>query len=336
MGIRVDAKSYCRRFNRPLQTAHGLWLERRGLILRLEGDQGHVGYGEIAPIPWFGTESLEMAESFCKPWIGWWDSWDGWEIPVSLPATRYGFESAIRELLNYKMEVHATSNTCLEQHHFCGLLPAGPEAMTAWLDKSEKHHTWKWKIGVFPLAEELIWLQTLTQTLPATSRLRLDANGGLTDEEAKAWLAVCDRINQSPDVCTIEFLEQPMPPNNLDGMQRLSSQFETAIALDESVATLAQLQTCLKRGWRGWLVIKPAIAGSPNQLKEVLGHCGLQVVFSSVFETLVGRQAALQLALRHYQTRGPNATFPALGFGTLNWFNDDWQTLTPDQLWRRL
>ena len=60
-----EFKRYCQPLPVPLRTAHGVWAEREGLIIRLEDESGAVGYGEIAPIPWFGTETLAEAEEIC-------------------------------------------------------------------------------------------------------------------------------------------------------------------------------------------------------------------------------------------------------------------------------
>jgi o-succinylbenzoate synthase len=57
------------------------------------------------------------------------------------------------------------------------------------------------------------------------------------------------------------------------------------------------------------MVVKPAIAGYPQDLKAFLqSHRQVDTVFSSVFETEVGRSAALKLA----QDCG---TQRAVGFG---------------------
>src|SRR6185295_10255884 len=58
-------RSYRLPLRTPLRTAHGLWTEREGLIVRLEDESGRAGYGEIAPIPAFGTETLAEAREIC-------------------------------------------------------------------------------------------------------------------------------------------------------------------------------------------------------------------------------------------------------------------------------
>jgi o-succinylbenzoate synthase len=63
-------------------------------------------------------------------------------------------------------------------------------------------------------------------------------------------------------------------------------------------------------------VIKPAIVGSPSQLRQFCQENAIDAVFSSVFETAIGRQAGLQLAAElSYKNR-------AVGYGTTHWFND--------------
>ena len=48
-------------FLRTVRTAHGPWTAREGLLVRLEDGAGRVGYGEVAPMPEFGTETLAEA-----------------------------------------------------------------------------------------------------------------------------------------------------------------------------------------------------------------------------------------------------------------------------------
>ena len=50
----------------PVRTAHGVWTEREGVVVRLENIVGAVGFGEAAVIPWFGTETVDEAEAACR------------------------------------------------------------------------------------------------------------------------------------------------------------------------------------------------------------------------------------------------------------------------------
>jgi len=117
--------------------------------------------------------------------------------------------------------------------------------------------------------------------------------------------------------------------SQFDAMLELSDRYSTQLALDESVATLDQLQASYQQGWRGIFVIKPAIAGSPSRLRQFCREHEIDAVFSSVFETAIGRQAALKLAVelsRHNR---------AAGFGINHWFNEDDETWLA-HLWKDL
>ena len=157
-----------------------------------------------------------------------------------------------------------------DQGSASALLPAGVAALEAWQRPWQQGiYTLKWKIGVASPGEEISLLQRLVEALPAPAALRLDANGGLREATAQHWLEVCDRINNRARGARIEYLEQPLPATALAAMTRLARRYQTPLALDESVVTAAQLQRCQRLGWPGILVVKPAIAGDPQRLRQV-------------------------------------------------------------------
>jgi len=314
--VKVEFRPYRRQFQRSLLTHHGKWSWREGIILRLSSEAGEVGFGEIAPLSWFGSESFEQALDFCRQLPT--EITETISIPSTLPACQFGWESAWQAMSLTQPEVTLP---------YCGLLPTGEAALQAWQELwSQGYRTFKWKIGTAPLQDEMKLGERLTAALPKPAKLRLDANGGLSEAEAHEWLQVCDRVG-------IEFLEQPLPTHQLGAMLQLSNQYATPLALDESVATLKQLHECYQQGWRGIFVIKPAIAGSPYQLRQFCQAYAIDAVFSSVFETAIGRQAALQLAAELSRSQR------AVGFGIDHWFaaNDALeQPMTFEQLWQSL
>lgn len=70
MPFRLQSRRYRLPFRTPLRTAHGQWREREGLLIRVEDEAGRIGYGEIAPLPEFGTETLAEAEAVCQGFGG--------------------------------------------------------------------------------------------------------------------------------------------------------------------------------------------------------------------------------------------------------------------------
>jgi O-succinylbenzoate synthase len=303
---------------------------REGIILCLTQETQQIGWGEIAPLPWFGSETLEEAEEFCQKLGNTVTEETIFSIPTVLPACQFGFESAWEALtakiqeppkksLSQGGNLELSSFTPLK---YSGLLPTGEPALKAWQDLwNQGYNTFKWKIGVTQIEEEFKLFHQLIAALPAEARLRLDANGGLDFSQATAWLQVCDQAG-------VEFLEQPLAVDQFDAMLQLSHRYVTPIALDESVATLQQLESCYQRGWQGIFVIKAAIAGSPKRLRQLCQTCKIDAVFSSVFESAIGRQAALKLAVELSQNQR------AVGFGINHWFSKEDETWL-EKLWKR-
>lgn len=309
--LRLTFRPYQRRFKRSLKTHHGLWSLREGILLQLADGQGHQGEGEIAPLPWFGSETLEEALYFCRHLPDRFSINELHAIPAQLPACQFGFGCALKAL--HQSSTSSTLPISAEETPlaYSALLPTGAAALTDWIPLWQQgYRTFKWKIGISDRHIEQELCRQLRHELPVPARLRLDANGGLDLETAQQWLALCDEPKPGDDLRTIEYLEQPLL--QLDAMLALSEQYVTPIALDESVATLNQLMDCYQKGWRGIFVIKPAIAGDPEQLRQFCLNHSLDTVFSSVFETDVGRRACLQLA-KELSTR-------AVGFGVDHWF----------------
>jgi o-succinylbenzoate synthase len=318
MVYQFEFRPYKRRFVRPVTTHHGVWDIREGIILRLVDKAGKVGWGEIAPISWFGSESLEQALNFCQQLPTEITSATIYSIPNDLSACQFGFESAIE----------MGSKGDLPRFSISGLLSAGEAALQQWQSLWEQgYRTFKWKIGVDAIAQELAIFDTLCRSLPTSAKLRLDANGGLSYEQANLWLWSCDNI-QTELAIEIEFIEQPLPVAELAGMLELSICYRTAIALDESVATLQQLIACYEQGWREIFVIKPGIVGSPSRLRQFCQQHEIDAVFSSVFETAIGTQAALQLAAELSRKNR------AVGFGVDHYFTQ--AATSPESIWNTL
>ena len=292
---------YQRHFKQPLRTNHGVWRVREGAIVSLSDREGIVSRGEIAPLPWFGSETMSQALEFCRQLGETITQQDILSIPDRLPCCQFALESALLNLTQNRND----TNDC----EYCYLLPAGESVLTAWQEiyQTQAASTFKWKIGVLPLATEIEILKQLTDTLAPDIQLRLDANGGLNLPQAQHLLSIADTLE------AIAFIEQPLPPENLADILQLSQEHTTLLALDESVASFQQLQEVHRQGWQGVYIIKAAIMGFPSRLAEFCRDRTLDVVLSSVFETEIGRNAVLNLTKKLNHPR-------AVGFGVQHYF----------------
>jgi O-succinylbenzoate synthase len=331
--FRFEYRRYRLPFRAAVRTGHGVWAEREGLIVRLENDAGAVAYGEAAPIPWFGTETVDEAESaaraFGKQVVD--SQFD--ELPIRLRCLRFALATA-----------RASNRGEPERKHLgvAALLPAGRAARREIASKAESgFRVFKWKVGVGDAADELVLLDDLCAALPEGAKVRLDANGAWDRRSAERWL---ERSADRP----VEFIEQPISPQSRgadDTLRGLAADYPTPIALDESIASDEDVERCLGAGWRGVFVVKPALLGDARATLARLRTANADVVFSSALETALGAQAALRLA---FEWTGSSR---ALGFGVWPLFRDsrfdgpaaapfvrweDVERIDPETLWNAL
>lgn len=301
MPYRFSFKKYLLPLRIPLRTAHGWWAEREGLIVRLENETGITGFGEIAPIPWFGTETMVEAEEVLHQF--------GNMVPEELldkiPA-RFGcVRFAIAQARSVSSPV--TSKNRLP---VAALLPAGRDGLRVLVEKLEAGFlTFKWKVGVGDREDELGILDDLLAQIPTHTKLRLDANGAWDRRTAARWLTRCaDR--------PIEFVEQPVSPAEEDTLLGLANDYPVKLALDESVVHLSDARRWQGLGWPGVFVIKPALAGPLNEVIDWILKTKADVVFSSAIESSLARSAILSAVLEQPLSRR------ALGFGVGEIFGD--------------
>ena len=310
MKYRIQFKPYKRKFIQPVRLGTAYSAQRVGAIVRLQDEAGKFGYGEMAPLPHFATESLPEALHFCQNLGGETEDSQIKVIPKSLPCVRFAFESAQTMAAQgaIRIEVNPPLRTA-------ALLPSGKQAIDQVIRLAEEGFTtFKWKMGVDVFdSEEKIFHRLVTALPPSgRGRLRLDANGILDQWQAKRWLELlrgCDKI---------EFLEQPLPVESLGRMRDLAETHSTAIALDESATGLHSLKDLVANDWRGPLVVKTSMVGSPKAFLKWSSNCPCPLIFSSAFETAIGFQAGLKLA-----AEAGNTDF-ALGFGTNRLFRRRW------------
>jgi O-succinylbenzoate synthase len=306
MGRRFSFHPYQRTFAKPLRTARGAWTVREGFILRVEDELG-VGYGEVAPIPEFGSETVEAVRAYLERLVAAPDLADDTVALSALPCCAFGVSAALA----------GGQVATMRDYTVAALLPAGRAALQLIGSKLVLGYTtFKWKIGVEPIEVEQAIFRELVALLPTGARLRLDANGGLSVEVLGSWLRVLQDFSEQ-----VEYLEQPLPVGQEVLMAKVAASFGVAIALDESLNGADGAQWLGQ--WNGPLVVKPALMGDCDALVERLRPVAERVILSSVFETAIGLGNALRIA---DQLPEHNR---AIGFDTLDAFADSLTHLNP-------
>jgi len=305
-----------RRYRLPLRvavrTAHGVLAERTGVLVRLEDEDGAMGYGEAAVLPWFGTETANEAAAACSVLGEQVTAEHLASVPARLRCLRFALQTAAdRQAI--RAATSAKAPAAQKPLPVAALLPAGPAVLKKIGPLAEAgFRTFKWKVGVGDVADELALLDDVCAALPAGAKLRLDANGAWRRLQAEHWL---ERCAERP----VEFIEQPVAADVRgveDLLCGLANDYPTPLALDESLTGEGGVERWLAVGWPGVFIVKPSLLGDAAGALARLAAVKAKVVFSSALETAVGARAALRLA---FQWPGEAR---ALGFGVWPLFTD--------------
>lgn len=277
-----------RRFRQPLTTGAGTIDAVDRVLLRTEDETG-VGFGEAAPWPGFPTESCDEIAEVLRSARG------------GLSHLRAAVDAAGAALPCLRAALSSCAHWT-EIAAFAGGLPCAglltlPNTENIREKAAQGYRVLKCKLTA---ATEAAELGALIAAAPAGLTFRLDANGALTLEQARAW-AEFARAHPA-----VEFIEQPLPV----GHPGYASLGADKVALDESFLTPGGPD------WAGPIVVKPALSGDWDALLRWRRGRPGKVVYSSVFETAIGRQAALWLA-----AQDPAAG--TVGFDTLGRFEMD-------------
>ena len=303
----VEWKVVRRRLERPLRTAAGPLRERVSVLVRLRDADGAEGYGEACPLEAFGTEPVESVVARLQA-IGPRADVDALgAVEAGLPCTRFAVETAMVDLRGLRF----LPPVRLRELPVCGLADLWrpwEEEVLPLVDRG--FEVLKFKIGVEAFGRELARVESLCTALGPGVRVRLDANGGLSRGDAERFLEEC---RQWP----VEFLEQPLAAEDLEGLVALERRFPGRVAVEESVVRTRDLARLARAGWEGPVVVKPSLLGTVVLWADAWTRYGWPWIFSSALETRIGAQHALGIAFA--LSREPRA----VGFGVADWLPED-------------
>ena len=284
-------------------TSQGAWRQRSGWLLRLEAGDGRLGWGEAVAEP--GGEAVLESALVALP-----TTLDCAALEALLPQLPLPLACALGMALAELNGLDSTaSGGWRPAPPSAFLLPAGDAALPALADAltaaavAGAPPTVKWKVAAAPDALERRLLEALLAQLPASGRLRLDANGGWDRATAQAW---AERLAAEP---RLEWLEQPLPPGDRAGLEALARRLP--VALDESLRLPPEAWAA--GDWPGWQVRRPLLEGDPRPLLAALTAGTPRLMLSTALETGIGRRFLQHLAA--LQALGPTPTAPGLAPG---------------------
>jgi o-succinylbenzoate synthase len=265
-------------FREPFVTANGVVTERELVVLRLEGGDGSVGWGEAAPFEPYDGVPLERAIAAL--------SGGGGRRPPQARAA----EELARLDLEARQEGRPLAEPVKEALPVNMTLGAGPPAELAARAREgvrSGYACFKVKVGLPDDAERVAAVREAVGPWPA---LRVDANRAWSVEQAVACI-------RAIEVHDLELVEQPC--RTVEELRQVRSRVSTPIAADESAGSLRAIRRLVELEACDIVNVKLAGAGGFRPAREMLrlarSH-SLDAFLSSTLDGPWGIAAALQLA----------------------------------------
>ncbi|MCL2784145.1 MAG: o-succinylbenzoate synthase [Propionibacteriaceae bacterium] len=236
-------------FSIPMAIGFRGLTQRTGMLIR-----GEAGWGEWSPFPEYGDAEASV-------WL-----------KAALEAANQGFPPPVRS----SIEVNVTIPACdPETAH---RLARESDCRTAKVKVAQTGHT---------LAEDLARVEAVRDAMGADAKLRVDANGAWSVDEAVQALSQLDRFD-------LEYAEQPC--RTVEELAVLRRKTSIRIAADESIRRAADPLRVKELAAADVVVLKVAPLGGVRACLNLAEDLGMDVVVSSAVETSVGLRAGIALA----------------------------------------
>jgi len=265
-------------FREPFVTANGVITERDLVVLRLEGSDGTVGWGEAAPFEPYDGVPLERAIAAL--------SGGGGRRPPQARAA----EEIARLDLEARQEDRPLAEPTRDALPVNMTLPAGPPdevAARAREGVRAGYACFKVKVG---LPEDEQRVAAVREAVGSWPALRIDANRSWSVEEAVTQIRALERFD-------IEFVEQPC--RGLEDLREVRGRVSTPIAADESVSSTRAIRRAIELEACDVVNVKVASAGGFKAARDALRLArskGIDAFLSSTLDGPWGIAASLQLA----------------------------------------
>ncbi len=285
-----------------LETAHPFGIARgtasawRAVWVRIADKDGVEGWGEADPSSFYGESAdtvVAALERLC-PIVEAADPFDLETVEAKLcaslkhnAAARVAISAALHDLVGKRLGVPLWK--------LWGLDPAKaplssftigldtPEVIRAKVKEAAQYPILKIKVGTSDDRRILEAVRAETD-----KPIRVDANCGWTAKQAIAQLPLLEEMG-------VELIEQPLPPDDLEGLAAVRRASSMPIFADESCRTAADIPALVRAGAVDGINIKLAKCGSLREALRMIATARahhLQLMVGCMIESSLGITAA--------------------------------------------
>ena len=307
--IAVEAIPVRMPFKTYVSDSWGKYTASNHCIVRVRGEDGEIGLGEIA-FAWYGG-----AHNLCREVNDYWsdqlvgmDTTAITEINTRLSAwctfskrnllAKAGVEMAVWDLLGkeYSLPVHTLLGGKLRDS-----IPLTGGVCMADIDTmlndaqnlvAEGYTELKLKVGL-DNAKDLAIVRRIREAIPENIRLRADANMSWRDRKQAKWMM--DALYSFG----VYIVEQPLAEDDLDGLRWLRNNTKNLVLLDETVWDTVDARRVIEAGAADMLHVYISEAGGidgARQIFQLTRDFGIDCTIGSMPEGVIGSSASLHVA----------------------------------------
>ena len=277
----------------PFRIAHGTSLARYNVLVRITSGE-HYGLGEAAPV-----RQHHESQDGVLAYLADLPPLDGspFHLEEILSALPQGSQSA-RAAIDIALHDLIGKQLGIPLYRLFGLNPgsAPPTSMTISIGTEQEVQGWartaaeRFSILKLKLGQERSLELVRAVRAVTDARLVADANCAWTVEQAKSLIPAMADLG-------LEWIEQPLPEEDLDGLRQIREFSPLPIFADEPVRTARDIPRLA--GCVDGVNIKLMKAGGLREAMRMIAVArahGLQVMLGCMIETSVGITAAAHLA----------------------------------------
>ena len=306
---RVDALPVALPLKKPMKMA-GVTIEHaHNLLVRIEAEDGSIGWGEAASAPTMTGDTLgglhaAVRDHLAPGMIGR-DAWMRPQLRAALDhvlVANSGAHSAVEmALLDLAGQaagvpvidlVGGAARSEVAPMWLLGNPRPEEDIAEARAKEREGFHFFKLKIGVKALPAEIASTLAIREALGPAVPLCADANCGLT-------LAAARRYVEATRAADLMFVEQPLDPHDLAGLEALARISPVPVGADEGIHSEADIEAHARHGAGGVSLKLIKLGGMAAGLRAATAcrRLGLSInIAAKIAESSIASAAAVHLA----------------------------------------
>jgi len=291
--MHLEYESITLELKTPFRIAHGTSLARHNVLVRID-DGEHQGLGEAAPVRQHHETRAGVSDYLASlPPLGD-DPFSLEDILARLPpgsqAARAAVDIALHDLIGKKLGLPLYRLWGLDPHS------APPTSITLSIGTVEEVETWAVaaaeRFSILKLKMDREHHLEMARAVRAVTdaRLVVDANCAWTEEQAHDLIPALAGLG-------VEWIEQPLPEEDIEGMRRIRKASPLPIFADEPVRTARDIPRLA--GCVDGVNLKVMKAGGLRETLRMIAVArahDLQVMLGCMVETSLGITAAAHLA----------------------------------------